>query len=52
MDSTLSIASDLAQTSLQTPEEALAQARGEVESATQVADATTTSRPRPAGAVP
>ena len=43
MDSTLSIASDLAQTSLQTPEEALAQARGEVESATQVADATTTS---------
>ncbi|MDO4243050.1 MAG: SPFH domain-containing protein [Actinomyces sp.] len=38
MDSGLDIASDLAQTNLQAPEEALAEARGEVASATQVAD--------------
>lgn len=42
MDSGLDIASDLAQTHLQAPEEALAQARGEVESATQVADGAAT----------
>ena len=43
MDSGLDIASDLAQTHLQAPEEALAQARGEVETATQVADGSVTS---------
>lgn len=37
MDDALSIASDLAETNLQTPEEALAQARGEVASASQEA---------------
>jgi band 7 protein len=43
MDSALDIASNLAQTNLQTPEEALAQARGEVASATQIADDATPS---------
>ena len=37
MSSGLDIASDLAATNLQTPEEALAQARGEAESASQEA---------------
>ncbi|SHE25912.1 SPFH domain-containing protein [Actinomyces glycerinitolerans] len=55
MESSLDIAGDLAETSLQAPEEALAQARGEAASASQEAEAADTSAPAqqpPATAAP
>lgn len=48
MESTLDIAGDLAETSLQAPEEALAQARGEAASASQEAEAADTPSGREA----
>ncbi|SDM74391.1 SPFH domain-containing protein [Actinomyces ruminicola] len=45
MESSLDIAGDLAETSLQAPEEALAQARGEAASASQEAEAADTPAP-------
>ncbi|MBW3068189.1 MULTISPECIES: SPFH domain-containing protein [unclassified Actinomyces] len=50
MESSLDIAGDLAQTSLQAPEEALAQARGEAASASQEAEAADTPAAGRAGA--
>ena len=46
MDTDLGIAGDLAATNLQAPEDALAEARGEVASATHTADPSTPSRSR------